>query len=485
MIFNSIDFLFYFSLFFFLYWFVFNKSLQLQNLLILTGSYLFYAWWDWRFLFLLAGNSILNFFLGIFIQNAEDALKRKLFLYLGLLLGVGELLFFKYFNFFINSFNDILMSLNIQSNLHTLSIILPLGISFYTFRMMSYLLDIHKRKIMPTKNWLVFSGYAAFFPSLMSGPIDKARMFIPQLEKKRVFEYNQAADGLRQILWGLFKKVVVANNCATFVNAIFSNYQDLSASSLLLGSFFYAFQIYADFSGYSDMAIGISRLLGFSITKNFDFPYFSQNIVEFWRKWHISLTSWVTEYVFTPLTIAFRDYGKTGLILAVLINLTIIGIWHGANWTFVLFGVMHGCYFIPFILKGTLNKKKKTIKGRYFLSFREILNITATFTLVMLTLVLFRADNITQAFDYLKRLFSISLLSKPDILAMKIGMSVLIPSFFVFMLGLVEWIQKSKDHGLQIENVRYVLVRWAFYFCIMFTIFYYQGAEQQFIYFKF
>ena len=253
-----------------------------------------------------------------------------------------------------------------------------LGISFFTFRTLSYLLDIDKGKIKAEKNWVVFFAYVSFFPSILSGPIDRAKNLIPQLEKKRAFDYNQAIDGLRQILWGLFKKIVIADNCAPFVNQIFNNYQSYPSSSLLLGAFFYAIQIYADFSGYSDMAIGISRLMGFNITKNFDFPFFAQNIAEYWRKWHMSLTSWLTDYVFTPLSIAFRDYGKWGLTFAIIINFTIIGIWHGPNWTYVLFGFLHGCYFIPLILRGTMNKKNKIAKGKLFPSFRELINMLAT-----------------------------------------------------------------------------------------------------------
>ena len=362
---------------------------------------MFYAWWDWRFLSLLIGSSLLTYYLGIAIEKATSLKKRKLLLRIGLIQGIGGLIFFKYFNFFIASFNDALASVNVKADIQTLNIILPLGISFYTFRMMSYLLDIHKKKFKATNDWVVLFAYVAFFPCVTSGPIDKAKLLIPQLEKKRVFDSNQAVDGLRQILWGLFKKIVVADNCATFTSQIFDNYKTMPGSTLLLGAFLFAIQLYADFSAYSDMAIGVSRLIGFNVTRNFEYPFFAQNIAEFWRRWHISLTSWLTEYVYTPLTISFRRYEQTGVILAIIINFTICGLWHGANWTFALFGFINGCYFIPLILKGTINKKKKIAKNKIVPSLRESINMLLTLTLFTFTLIFFKSDNVGQAAGYI------------------------------------------------------------------------------------
>jgi alginate O-acetyltransferase complex protein AlgI len=355
MIFNSAPFFIFFTAFFLLYWLVFNRNLKLQNLLILTGSYVFYAWWDWRFLFLLAGYSLLNFLLGLYMGRVKSQRAKNWLMYTGVIAGLGSLLYFKYSNFFITSLLGIFPRLDI----HTIQLILPLGISFYTFRTLSYLFDIHKGKMQPTTNWVAFFAFVAFFPCLLSGPVDKAKTLLPQLQAKRNFNYTNAADALRQILWGLFKKIVIADNLSLVTNNVYDNYLHLPGSTLLIGIVYFAIQLYADFSGYSDMAIGIARLLGFNITRNFDYPFFAQNIAEFWRKWHISLTSWLTEYVFTPLSITFRDYDKWGLVMAIMINFTLIGIWHGANWTFVLFGILHGFYYIPLIIKGTLNKKKK------------------------------------------------------------------------------------------------------------------------------
>ncbi len=481
MIFNSLFFLVFFIAFFLLYWFVFDKSVKHQNIILLLGNYTFYAWADWRFLFLLIGVSALNYVLGVYIE--KETKHKQLLLYIGLLQGIGCLAFFKYYNFFIASFNDAIHSLNVNVNLQTLNIIIPLGISFFTFRTISYILDVDKGKIEATKDWVVFFNYVSFFPSVLSGPIDKAKLFVPQLEKKRDFDSSQAVDGMRQILWGLFKKVLIADNCASFSNQIFENYQTLPASSIILGSFFYTIQVYADFSGYSDMAIGFSRLIGFNVTKNFDFPFFSQNIAEYWRKWHISLTSWLTEYVFTPLSISFRDLGKLGLILAIVINFTIIGIWHGANWTYVLFGFLHGCYFIPLIIKGTMNKKKKIAKEKPLPSINELTNIIGTFILVMLTLVLFRSDTISQAFQYYSSLLSFSLFSKPIIPDQNYAILTL---FFIALMFITEWIQRDKEHGLDIRLVKSAFIRYSIYYALLiltFTLGVPNG--NQFIYFQF
>ena len=483
MIFNSIPFAVFFSCFFILYWVIFKNNLKLQNLLVLAGSYFFYGWWDWRFLFLLIGSSLVNFYLGIYIAKTTNEKKRRLLLYLGMLQGLGGLLFFKYYNFFITSFADAFAAINIHLNVHTLQLILPLGISFYTFRTISYLLDIDKNKIKPCTDWVVFFSYVCFFPGLISGPIDKAKLLIPQLENKRVFDNSQMTDGLRQILWGLFKKIVVADNCADIANQIFDNYKNLPGSSLALGALFYTFQLYADFSGYSDMALGFARLLGFKITKNFNFPFFAQNIAEYWRRWHMSLTSWLTEYVFTPLSIKFRDYGKTGLALAIIINFTICGIWHGANWTYVLFGFLHGLYFIPLIIRGTMNKKTKKSKPTLFPSLGELKNIILTFILVLLTNIVFRADSLTQVFAFFKHIFSTSLFSYPLFTNRISALTALI--FSIIMLS-IEWLQRDKEHALQLDGIKIApFFRWSIYYIIGIVILWFGGSQDTFIYFQF
>ncbi len=435
-------------------------------------------------MFILIGISAFNFLLGILIEKSSKASVRKWLLFAGLLQGIGGLLYFKYFNFFIESFKDAFHLLNVNLNLHTLNIIVPLGISFFTFRTISYLIDIYNEKINATKDWVVFFTYVSFFPSLLSGPIDKAVHFVPQLEKKRAFDYLQVTTGLRQILWGLFKKVVIADNCAVFTNQIFDHYQHLPASSLLLGIFLYTMQVYADFSGYSDMAIGIARLLGFKITRNFDYPFFAQNIAQFWRKWHISLTSWFTEYVFTPLSIAFRDLGKPGIILSILINLCIVGMWHGANWTYLLFGLIHGLLFIPLILNGTMNKTKKIAADKLFPSLKEFISILVTFTIVMLTIILFRSENIGQAFNYFSGLFSLSLFKIPVFPVSASG--IVITIVFVVLMMIIEWLGREQEFAIARLGFKWPTVaRWALYYAMIFAVFYFSGKEQQFIYFKF
>jgi D-alanyl-lipoteichoic acid acyltransferase DltB (MBOAT superfamily) len=418
------------------------------------------------------------------MDKTSNAKHKQWLLYVGLIQGIGGLAYFKYFNFFINSFQDAFHVFGVNLNLHTLNIIIPLGISFFTFRTLSYVLDINNGKIQATKDWVVFFTYVSFFPSILSGPIDRSKNLIPQLEKKREFDYNLATDGLRQILWGLFKKVVIADNCATITNQIFDNYQRLPASSLLLGAFFYTIQLYADFSGYSDMAIGISKLLGFRIAKNFDFPFFAQNIAEFWRKWHISLTSWLTDYVFTPLSIAFRDYGKQGTILAILINFTIIGIWHGANWTYVLFGFLHGCYYIPLILKGAMNKKSKVAKDKMLPSFREFINMLGTFVLIMMTLILFRSNTIADAVSYILRLFSSSIFWIPQF---ELTQRIVVPFIIIFILLMliIEWLAREHQIETYIQN-KSKFTRWVYYIILTILIVNFgRFGSNQFIYFQF
>lgn len=481
MVFNSVAFAIFFMVFFFLYWFIFSKTIRWQNFLILAASYLFYSFTDWRFLTILILSSIFNYWVGIGIERSIRY--RRLLLWMGMVQGIGSLIFFKYFNFFVNSFNTLFTSLNIHVNFQVLSIIVPVGISFFTFRTMSYLLDIDKGKIKASTNWVSFFVYVAFFPSLLSGPIDKARTFMPQLERRREFSYVMAADGMRQILWGLFKKMVVADNCAIIADGIFSNYHDLPGSSLLIGAFFYTIQMYADFSGYSDMAIGLSKLLGFKITPNFNFPFFARNIADFWRRWHISLTTWLTEYVFTPLSITFRDLGKAGVSLAIIINFTLVGIWHGANWTYVAFGFMHGCYFIPLIIKGTMNKKKRVAKEAMFPALDHALDVFKTFTLVMLTFVVFRASSISDALQYYNILFSQSLFSTPVFSDKIIIVKALI---FILIMMLTEWVQREQEHGLVLDYFKSPVLRASVYCVLIFMIIWLGSiGANQFIYFNF
>ncbi len=477
MLFTSPKFIVFFIVFFGLYWFVFAKNLKLQNLLVLLTSYLFYSMWDWRFLILLVGISVITFFLGLGIKRTRNDKRSKWLLVFGIVLVIGQLAFFKYFNFFISSFNKLLLTIGFTKSFDMLTLVLPIGISFYTFRIVSYLIDIYHEKIEPATNPIIYFTYVAFFPSLISGPIDKGSLLIPQLSKPRSFNYAQSVSGIRQILWGFFKKIVIADSCVALTNQIFSDYSIMPPIMLLLGAFLFTIQLYADFSGYSDMAIGFSKLIGFKVTKNFDFPFFAQNIAEFWRKWHISLTSWLTEYVFTPLNIAFRDYGKMGIILAILINFTIIGFWHGANWTFILFGVLHGLFYIPLIYNGTMFKSTK-IKGKgIFPTKLEFMRILGTFLIVMFTLILFKSETVWDAFLFIKMIFSASIFSISH--SFPVGVLILI---FIFMT--IEWFGRTGDFA--IEKLRIpTFPRWSFYLVIFLLIFLKSGKQQEFVYFQF
>lgn len=457
--FTSLIFLLFFSVVFAVYWWVLGKKLKAQNIFLLLASYVFYANWDWRFLILLIVSSGLIYYLGLKISESENPKRKKLWTNLGLIFSIGTLFYFKYFNFFIDSFADLF---SIKNKL-TLSIILPLGISFYTFRMISYLLDIKNNKLKAETDALAFFNFISFFPSMTSGPIDKAGLLLPQLKKERVFTVENGSDAARQILLGAFKKLVVANSITPITQDIFQNYHHLSGSTVAFGMILFLFEMYADFSGYSDMAIGFARLLGFKITKNFAFPLFAQNIADYWRKWHISLTSWLTEYVFTPLVIQFRDYDKKGLIAAIILNFILIGAWHGPRFTFVLFGLLHGLYYVPLILNDKLNKKKKFSKK--VPTLKEFGNILLTMGMVCFALVLFVAPNLTDAFGMYGRIFSLSLFAVPQFINIKIlGL--------IAILILIDWLNKDQEHALAISRYK-PLVRRGIYVFFIFMIMYY------------
>jgi len=486
MLFNSLEFLLFFTLVFSIYYFFLNEKTKLQNILLLIVSYVFYAWADWKILPLLIVTTAGFYGLGIAIFKAKNDKQKQLFTLLSVIIGVGTLLYFKYFNFFLSSFKELFESFGLQTNLHTFKIILPIGISFYTFRLLSYVIDIQRGKYEPTKNVITFAAYVAFFPCILAGPIDRPNTFIPQLNKKRTFDSSLAIDGLRQILWGAFKKMVVADNIAPLVNQIFENQDTMPANRLLLSAVLYTFQMYGDFSGYTDMATGIAKLLGFRVTKNFNFPLFAQNIADFWRRWHISLTSWLTDYIFMPLNIKWRNWGNWGMIAAIIINFVICGLWHGANWTFVAWGFYHGLLFIPIIISGAMFKKTKITVTRRGLPVPKVFGkMLFTFFLVMMGLILFRADNISQAYSYITRLFSVSLFSlnvgEYDVGRIKLVLSCIM----ILVLLCIEWLGRDKEHALYDLGIKQKWMRYALYYFLLFCILVYKGSEQQFIYFQF
>jgi D-alanyl-lipoteichoic acid acyltransferase DltB (MBOAT superfamily) len=490
MLFNSISFAIYLPIVFLLYWFVFDRfisgakhQLRLQNAFVVVASYVFYGWWDWRFLFLIAFTTLCSWGSGLLIGKARSEGKAKAWMWLNVALNLGILVLFKYYDFFVTEFAQLF---NISTDGLLLKVILPIGISFYTFQALSYSIDVYRDKIEPTKDIIAFFAFISFFPQLVAGPIERATNLLPQFLKRREFSYDTATDGIRQMLWGLFKKIVVADNCAVFVDQIFASYTEQSGSALLLGAILFTFQIYGDFSGYSDIAIGTAKLFGINIRRNFNNPFFALNIADYWRRWHISLTSWLTDYLFTPLNIRFRNWGKSGMILAIVITMVLIGLWHGANWTFVLFGLYHGLLYIPLILSGAFMKKAKLKTNSLGLPvLSDLGRILLTFALVVVGLIIFRSENLAQVWDYIRGMFQFGTL--------KAGYRFftwhdLWPSnLYIVIMIIVEWMTRKEEHSFAIQNMDMnKWVRRAIYIAVALILFYCGHFDSnQFIYFQF
>jgi len=482
MVFNSFSFLAFIIPVLLLYWLIFRKKVLYQNVWLLITSLFFYGCADWRFLFLLILSVVVNYFLGLKIHEAGDNdKKRNTFLYSGLIFNIGLLLYFKYANFFFEGFYNLLNLFGSEATYTTLQILLPLGISFFTFQTLGYLMDVNNEEIEPNQNLLEFSVFVMFFPKILSGPIERASGLMPQLQKKRVFDYDVFVDGLRQILWGLFAKITVAENCAVLVNIIFEDYQNQPGSTLLFGAFFYAIQLYADFSGYSNMAIGVGKLFGIELMRNFSTPFFSTNIADFWRKWHMSLTNWMMDYVFTPLSFMLRRYQKKGLIIAILVTFILVGFWHGANWTFIIYGFLHGIYFIPLVYSGKMSSSYSVAKGKLFPSFSEIGKMILLFIIIMLTDVFFRTNTVSEAFDYLRRIVSPTIIDVPGAL---INGTTLLTLLLVIIFIFIEWIHKDKRHDFQISSYP-TIIRWSFYIGIFVLLLFFGRSANTFIYFQF
>ncbi len=549
MIFNSLEFAIFLPLVFIAYWFFINRNLKLQNLFLLIASYIFYGWWDTRFLFLIVLSTMTDYCAGIMIDkgvlnrkqriNASlytlvsvflfiilkwDAIssvlileqpfisllgwttfekqvvigtvalvllgniaypavtrinlktRRKIFLLSSILVNIGLLGFFKYFNFFIDSFVDFSKAaFNYTPNITTLSIILPVGISFYTFQTLSYTIDIYRKKIESTNDFLAFAAFVSFFPQLVAGPIERASNLLPQFNVKRTFDLTKARDGMRQIIWGLFKKIVIADNIARYVNEIFGNSDQLYGSTLVLGVIYFAFQIYCDFSGYSDIAIGTARLFGFNLMQNFAFPYFSRDIAEFWRRWHISLSTWFRDYVYIPL--GGSRVGNWMKFRNTMVIFVVSGFWHGANWTFIVWGFINALYYLPLMF---LNKNRKNTgdvaEGRLIPGIRDVVNIGITFGLTLLAWIFFRAENLQHAFSYIGHIFTSEFFTIPS------GYKTYIP--YIILLLVVEWLQRTKKHALEIDALPRI-IRWPVYYALIYFIFNKGGNQEAFIYFQF
>jgi alginate O-acetyltransferase complex protein AlgI len=487
MLFNSIDFAIFLPIVFLLYWFVFPGDLRRQNILILVASYIFYGWWDWKFLSLLFLSTILDYSIGIALHKQEDIGRRKLLLAISVVCNLGLLGFFKYYNFFVNSFADAFSFFGTHVSVRTLDIILPVGISFYTFQTLSYSIDVYRRKLEPTKDFIAFAAFVTFFPQLVAGPIERATNLLPQFVRNRVFDLTKASDGMRQILWGLFKKMVIADNCAIYANTIFNNSEDYSGTTLFLGAVFFAFQIYGDFSGYSDIAIGTSRLFGFDLMQNFAFPYFSRNIGEFWRRWHISLSTWFRDYLYIPLGGSKGNWRLR--IRNVFIIFLVSGFWHGANWTFIIWGALHAIYFLPLML---INRNRAHMdvvaQGRILPAWKEVASITITFSLTTFAWIFFRAENLSHAISFIQSMFAgflqpSSIIESFNFIVYTVGGTRLT---ILILFFITEWLGRENKYAIESLLIsRSRPVRWAFYYSIVIVTVLYAGIEQEFIYFQF
>ncbi|MEM7129788.1 MAG: MBOAT family O-acyltransferase [Chloroflexota bacterium] len=478
MLFNSIDFVFFLPTVFLLYWFVANRSAKIQNGFLLGVSYLFYGWWDWRFLSLIVVSSLVDYLVGLGLSQTDERKTRMLLLLASVLVNLGMLGFFKYYHFFLENFVQAYRFFGQPIDPQGLEIILPVGISFYTFQTLSYSIDAYRRKLEPTRDLVAFFAFVAFFPQLVAGPIERATNLLTQFYTKREFEYQKATDGMRQILWGFFKKVVIADNCARYVELIFNDPTSYSGSTLLLGAIFFAFQIYGDFSGYSDIAIGTARLFGFDLMQNFAFPYFSRDIAEFWRRWHISLSTWFRDYLYIPL--GGSRGGAWVKIRNTFIIFVISGFWHGADWTFILWGVVNALFFLPYLL---LNRNRRNLgsvaKGKFIPTALELLAMLLTFTLTTFAWIIFRAESVPHALAYIKGIFQLSLFSLPTIRPTTVAI-------FVILFVLVEWLQREQRHGLDFSQRNLATpVRWGLYLLITCFVAAFFGQGNTFIYFQF
>jgi alginate O-acetyltransferase complex protein AlgI len=449
-----------------------------QNILLLVSSYFFYACWDWRFLFLLVFSTLLDFMTGLKMSDAKSLNVKKIWFWLSIIINLGFLGIFKYYNFFADSFAHALSQIGLQVNPWTIKVILPVGISFYTFHGLSYVIDIYYNRIKAERNFVDYSVFVSFFPLLVAGPIERATHLLPQIQTTRKFNCRTSIDGLRQILWGLFKKVVIADQCALYANEIFNHTNQYHGSTLIVGALLFAFQIYGDFSGYSDIALGTARLFGIELLRNFAFPYFSRDIAEFWRRWHISLSTWFRDYLYIPL-----GGSKGGLyhkIKNTFIIFLVSGFWHGSNWTFIFWGLLNALFFMPLlVLKSNRQNLETVAQGKLLPSFKELISMLITFSLTCFAWVFFRAESLTHAFTFFRQIFSKKLFALPAVFPIHVFVLI-----FIFML--IEWVGREQQFAIAQFGFRWQRwLRLGFYYVLIFLVIWFSGKEQQFIYFQF
>ena len=469
MSFNSIEYLFFLPIVFLLYWLVF-KSVKLQNLFLVVVSYIFYGWWDWRFLILIALTSICSFLTGIYIGKQRGY--GRVYAAFNIIVNIFILGVFKYYNFFAENMQSLLSTIGVNADFATLRIILPVGISFYTFQALSYTIDVYRGKITATHDIVSFFAYICFFPQLVAGPIERASNLLPQMSSKRIFNYSQAVDGIEQVVWGLFKKMVIADNCAKYVNVVWSDYANQNSWTLISGGIFFSFQIYGDFSGYSDIAIGSAKLFGIRLMRNFRLPYFSLSIPDFWKRWHISLNTWFVDYLYIPL--GGSRCSKWKWFRNTIIIFIVSGLWHGANWTFIFWGGYHAMLFLPYMFLG----KTKSDSSLEKLTFKKAVGILTTFSFVVIGWIIFRSADIGEAYNYLQGMFTNGNvgLSSISIFAYR----------YIILLLIIEWYSRNYEHPLKLINsIQYPVIRFAFYILAVLFVLTFAAPSQEFIYFQF
>ncbi len=485
MLFNSFEYLIFLPIVFVLYWFVF-KQIKWQNLLVLISSYVFYGWWDWRFLILIFITTACSYGSGLLISKSVAGNNKKfakIWCGVNIVLNLLILCYFKYFIFFVDNLKVLFNQFGFQLDWFTLDVLLPVGISFYTFQALSYTIDVYRKDVAATKDFIAFASFISFFPQLVAGPIERATNLLPQFQQYRRFDYSLAVSGMRQILLGFFKKMVIADNCAGFANSIFAESSNLSGSTIFLGGLFFTFQIYGDFSGYSDIAIGTAKLFGIRLMKNFDLPYFSQNMAEFWRRWHISLNKWFIDYVYIPLGGSRNGRFKT--IRNILIVFSLSGLWYGADWTFILWGVYNG---VLVVLSSAIvkNPNRKKNLNDFSLTPLTTLRILGTFLLVVIGWILFRSDNMEMASQCFSAIFSKSIFAPIDFSVISGNMAGLASTILmVFLLMLFEYRMRKFDFTLEVVSIKSKILRWMIYGSVFFAILLFTGEQEEFIYFQF
>ena len=479
MLFNSLSFLVFFPIVFILYWFITNRNLKWQNIMLLIASYYFYACWDWRFLFLLVFSTGLDYFTGLKMEQCNTKKQKQFWFWLSIILNLGFLGVFKYYNFFVTSFASGLANMGLHINVYTLNVILPVGISFYTFHGLSYVIDIYKEKIKAEKNFVDYSLFVSYFPLLVAGPIERATHLLPQIKVPRTFNTNNAIVGVELMAWGFFKKVVIADSMSLLVNKVYTQPNAYDSVSLVIAAVAFSFQIYCDFSGYSDIAIGCSKILGIDLLQNFNFPYLSRNIAEFWRRWHISLSSWFRDYIYIPL-----GGSKLSMILNirnVFIIFIVSGIWHGANFTFIIWGAIHAILFIPSFILGSNKKYKQDIVyvGKMLPSIKDVVMIAITFFFVTLAWIFFSAKNVTQAFQYITNIATNA--SGKKLVFENTELMGYLFSFIILFLGSTYWLYVKTNLYKPSRAVQFSIVL----ILLIAITFFGQFSKQSFIYFQF